>query len=198
MLTASLIVIAQQQSSDGSQFMALFGCFFYCFIPVSLLLAGLIMGTMNERRHLADLDRREAAVRHFVVTDLKTFPGGALPKATPFLVTGETVIASDTLKTLLGNLRNLIGGRVTAFESLLERARRESILRMIETANQHGYNALANVRVETIDAGSLNRNKGTVAVGVVASATAYYIDRTPAPEALPVEPQGVPAPASDT
>jgi uncharacterized protein YbjQ (UPF0145 family) len=52
-----------------------------------------------------------------------------------------------------------VGGRVTTYESLLERARREAILRMKADARQKGLNTIVNVKLETasITKGSKNQ-----------------------------------------
>jgi uncharacterized protein YbjQ (UPF0145 family) len=43
----------------------------------------------------------------------------------------------------------MIGGRLTSYESLLDRARREAILRMKESAILSGGKIIVNVRIET-------------------------------------------------
>jgi uncharacterized protein YbjQ (UPF0145 family) len=52
-----------------------------------------------------------------------------------------------------------VGGRVTTYESLLERARREAILRMKVDASQKGLNMIVNVKLDTasITKGSKNQ-----------------------------------------
>jgi len=55
----------------------------------------------------------------------------------------------DFFKRFLSSLRNLIGGRVRAYETLLDRARREAILRMKEEAIAHGAHMIFNLKVET-------------------------------------------------
>ena len=46
------------------------------------------------------------------------------------LVTGEVVISGDYFKNFVANLKSIFGGRLTTFESVLDRGRREAILRM--------------------------------------------------------------------
>ena len=59
------------------------------------------------------------------------------------------VIASDYFKTFTAGLINIFGGRVTPFESLVDRARREALLRMKEQASQTGASIVFNVKLET-------------------------------------------------
>ena len=60
---------------------------------------------------------------------------------TSFLVNGSTVVSNDYFKRLLAILRNIFGGRVKAYESLLDRARREAVLRMKDEAHSSGRTA---------------------------------------------------------
>lgn len=144
-------------------------------IPVALLVLGITVGGITERRHFADIARREQAVQHVLVTDLRSFPGG--PKSDPpvALFIGEVVIASDYFKTFISGLKKIIGGELRAYERLMERARREAVLRVVEQAAQQGYDAVCNIRLEMADLiGTEQKQKAkAAAVAVIASGTAY-------------------------
>ena len=64
-------------------------------------------------------------------------------------VQGNVVISVDYFKRLSAGLRSLLGGRVGAYESLVDRARREAILRMKRNAQEQGANHIFNVKLET-------------------------------------------------
>ena len=64
-------------------------------------------------------------------------------------MSGSTVIASDYFKSFVAGLVNIFGGRVVPFESLLDRARREALLRMKEQARAAGAAYVFNVKYET-------------------------------------------------
>ncbi|PIE63030.1 MAG: hypothetical protein CSA25_02230 [Desulfobacter postgatei] len=49
------------------------------------------------------------------------------------LVTGNVVISVDYFKRIAAGLRNLFGGQVCVYESLVDRARREALLRLHES-----------------------------------------------------------------
>tara|TARA_B100001105_G_C22118560_1_gene326510 strand:+ start:295 stop:525 length:231 start_codon:yes stop_codon:yes gene_type:complete len=68
-------------------------------------------------------------------------------------------------------LRNIFGGRVGAYESLLDRARREAVLRMQDEACQLGAETIYNVKYETSRIGE-NAAKGLGSVEVLAYGTA--------------------------
>lgn len=142
-------------------------------ITLLLLSLGFFVGGYNERRHFAELDRRELAVADFVSTQSKHFLGYPEPGHPPTMIVKEVIIASDYLKTFLASLKNIFGGEVRSFETLLERARREALMRIVEEARANGYNAICNLRMETAEIGGNTSRKGIAMAAVLASATAY-------------------------
>lgn len=120
----------------------------YIAIPLLLLLAGLVIGGSIEAAHFRRLDAWEKQLAGIVVSDMKRLPSN-WRASQPVLVAGETVIATDYFKVFSASLRNLFGGRVRSYEALVERARREAIVRMLRQARQAGANTVWNVRVET-------------------------------------------------
>ena len=91
------------------------------------------------------------------------------------MVRGEAVIATDYLKTFLARIRNILGGEVKSYRSLMLRARREAILRMLEQARQQGYDAVCNVRLNTADIGGMATRRRAAMVEIFATGTAYLI-----------------------
>ena len=143
-----------------------------------LLFLGIFVGGAVERKHLKSLDRREEALRDMLVTDLKSFAMEVDEAVVPAMVIGEAVISTDYLKTLLSKLRKLIGGEMRSYETLSRRARREAVLRVMEDAQAQGYDAVCNLRLESAAMGDPMQSKNAiVAVGVLASATAYRMNR---------------------
>jgi uncharacterized protein YbjQ (UPF0145 family) len=115
---------------------------------VVLLLVGLTIGRANERRHFRELVALEARLQDIAVdsgrgdADVGAYRTGAL-------VVGSVVIAEDYFKRIAATLRSLVGGRVRSYESLIERGRREAIVRMKAEARKLGAARVANVRLET-------------------------------------------------
>lgn len=144
-------------------------------IPVILIIVGFTAGGITERRHFADIEQRERAMSHILVTDLRWFPGGAQSSPGTTIVIGEVVLASDYFKTFISGLKKIIGGELRAYERLLERARREAVLRVMEQAHQAGFDAVCNIRLETADLVGTEAQKKAkaAAVAVIASGTAY-------------------------
>ena len=86
---------------------------------------------------------------------------------------GNVVIASDYFKQFVAWLRSLFGGQVNSFESLLDRARREAILRMKENAQKQGANVICNVKFTTVSINKDASNSSTVEA--MAFGTAGYL-----------------------
>ncbi len=169
------------QSNGFSQFIELF---FSVGIGAILIAIGFFAGRFAERKHLASLEKRESALATMLVTDLKNFPAAMGEVAFAgngvhaMLVTGEAVISSDYFKTFLSFFRKIIGGELGHYRLLLERARREASVRMLEQARSLGYDAVCNVRFEGYDIAAgikAGNKKPIVSVAVQASGTGYRL-----------------------
>lgn len=113
-----------------------------------LLLIGYVFGQMAEKSHFRSIIEREQELRSLLCFSERHLPP-ELQAANATLVCGSVVVSVDFFKRFVANLRNLIGGRVSSYESLLERARREAILRMKAEARAKGAVSVWNVRLET-------------------------------------------------
>ena len=117
------------------------------WVTLGLVLGGYLIGSARERRHLASLDDRERALRSkILVTQLETPPTSAFDSR---LVLGHAVMASDYFKMLALSLRSLVGGEVHSYRPVMERARREALVRAISAAVDGGADQLVNVRFTT-------------------------------------------------
>jgi uncharacterized protein YbjQ (UPF0145 family) len=113
-----------------------------------LLAMGYLFGRRAERRHYESIFEREERLRHLLVLNERFPPEGMLGHRTD-MVCGSVVISVDYFKTVVAGLRNLVGGNISAYESLLDRARREAILRMQDQAASIGAEAVINMKFET-------------------------------------------------
>ncbi|MEM6520413.1 MAG: heavy metal-binding domain-containing protein [Cyanobacteria bacterium P01_C01_bin.70] len=134
-----------------------------------LLAIGFFAGSYTEKKHLEDLHDREYRTRQ-----IKVFNIGAktrIPEADRAkLFVGSVVISSDYFKTFVAGWMNVFGGRISVFESLVERGRREAMLRMKEEAMKWGAQKIVNVRLETAELGG-NNNNGVVSIEVIVYGT---------------------------
>ena len=149
--------------------------FWLQIVPILVLLGlGFTVGGFVERAHFKRLDAREAAMRDMLVTDLKRLPKGVSSRSCG-LVTGEAVIGSDYFKTVVAKLKSLFGGELRTFQTLMTRARREALLRMMERAKQMGANGVINIRFETSNIGAMRGKKASAMVEMYAYGTAVFV-----------------------
>lgn len=131
-------------------------------LAVILLIVAFFTGGIAERRHYKSIISREEALGDLVVVVAKTLPPMEPAPATT-LVRGNVVISVDYFKRFLARLRMIFGGRIHTYESLMDRARREAILRMQNEARVIGASMIFNMRFET---SSISKGKRD-AVGTV-------------------------------
>jgi uncharacterized protein YbjQ (UPF0145 family) len=129
------------------------GAFIELLIFLGLLATGYFVGQVIERRHYASIRVRERRYREIMAFPMRFAPN-AVAAQDAYLVSGTVVISADYFKTFVAGLRNLIGGNFRAYETLMERARREAILRLKEDARRRGSSLVVCVRFETTTIGS--------------------------------------------
>lgn len=139
-------------------------------IFVILLGMGYFFGRAAENRHFKSIIKREQTLKDIIAVNSRVPPMDQGPLSST-LVSGSVVISVDYFKRFLAGLRVLIGGRVTSYESLLDRARREAILRMKQQARDLDATMVFNTKLETA---SISKNaRGAIgSIEVVAYGTA--------------------------
>ena len=123
----------------------------------ALFLLGFFAGRWNERRHYASLRRREKELAGVLVFSNR-FPPQATVAVPTSLVSGSAVISDDYFKNVVAGLYSFFGGRVRTYESLVDRARRESVLRMKAQARAAGARMIVNVKFQTFAIGGRSQN----------------------------------------
>lgn len=144
-------------------------------VPLFLLALGLFVGRNTERKHFQNIEQRQREMSDMLVTQLKSFPAATGGDPPARLVVAEVVIATDYLKSFLAQLRNIFGGEVKSYRSLLVRARSEATLRIQEQARSQGFNAICNVRYQMADVGGNSTMRKVAMVAIIASGTAYHV-----------------------
>ncbi len=141
-------------------------------LPILILATTYFIGSWIEKKHFNDIREREAKAHGFPVVSFNTMPDDWNVNSS-HLVSGSMVVSLDYFKRVIAGLKGLVGGRLTTYEPLLDRARREAVLRMTEEAQQQGYDAIFNVRLETSRLASAGRDgKGVAGVEMLAFGTA--------------------------
>lgn len=128
-----------------------------------LLLAALVAGRLVEAAHFRRLAMRERELADILVSGQRWLPPN-WQASEPRLVTGSVVIANDYFKVFAAGIRKIFGGRIRSFETLVERARREAVVRMLDEARAAGANAVWNVRIETASLGGEQARSGIEAI----------------------------------
>lgn len=113
----------------------------------AVIVIGLIFGQIAERKHFARLKETEQELSGILLTNVKHMSGLDTSRGT--LVTGNVVIANDAFKKFISGFMMFFGGRVSVFETLMERARREALVRMTLEARELGASSVINIRIET-------------------------------------------------
>ena len=140
-----------------------------------LIAIGYFFGSAREKLHYKSLRQREKNLAHIPVataTWKKTYSGNPKNYQSSELFGGQVVIASDYFKTFTSGLVNITGGRMKTYEALIDRARRESLLRMLEKANQWGAKEIINLRIDTSNINESQGRRGTPSIEVYAYGTA--------------------------
>jgi uncharacterized protein YbjQ (UPF0145 family) len=113
-----------------------------------LLAIGVFAGRANESKHYRELQEAEDDLSDIIISNERgAGEPGAFSRA--MLVVGAVVIAEDYFKRVAASLKSLIGGNLRGYETLLERGRREAIVRMKREARRVGATHVVNVRLET-------------------------------------------------
>ncbi|MDJ0725548.1 MAG: heavy metal-binding domain-containing protein [Prochloraceae cyanobacterium] len=141
------------------------------FIILGLLCLGYFAGTYAERQHYKSIRKRE---RETASISVVTFGAKQeIPDAKDAkLFVGNVVISGDYFKMFISSLVNLFGGEMTLYRSLLDRGRREALLRLKQEAISWGGTKILNVRFETSRIGNQIGDDGLVSIEVIAYGTA--------------------------
>ena len=138
--------------------MIIFQFLMQIIIPLSFVLVCFLIGKGIELHHFKKLAQREQQLSGILVTNLKTIPP-QYANAQPILVMGSAVIATDYFKVFAAGLRKLFGGEMKSYVTLMERARREAMVRLLQQAAQQGASAVWNIRYETSTTHGQHRKK---------------------------------------
>ena len=148
---------------------------------IGLFFVGWAFGRLNEGDHIKYLDVTEKELGHIVVSSERFYQPEISDGTQGVLVMGSVVIAQDFFKMIIARLLSLFGKNLTTYETLLERARREAVLRMKLEAQFLGYNQVSGLRLEVT---SINLTGSMVEA--IAYGTAYSVNDPRVPPPLPI------------
>lgn len=137
-------------------------------VPIVL---GYVFGRAAEARHYRSILSREKDWLHLPTTSSRYLLEPTRQVESSVLAHGSCIVAIDYFKRAVATLRSLVGGAVKTHESLIDRARREAVLRLKESCP--GAHEIVNLRIETSSiSGAAPGSIGSVEV--LAYGTAIY------------------------
>ncbi|HJF28336.1 YbjQ family protein [Acinetobacter bohemicus] len=139
-------------------------------IFVILFSVGFGFGRYNERKHLQYLAEQEQRLAYIAVNNSRFIPSNFSGQ----MISSNVVISHDYFKYAIANIQNFLGGRLTSYESVVERARREAIVRLKLEAEKMGAQQIMGIRLSTTELGM----QGGM-VEVFAYGTAIQVPATP-------------------
>ena len=144
-------------------------------VPLVLIVIGKIVGSRIERSHFESIAARE--VRFSRQPALSAEHLDPRPIRSADLAIGSVVVSVDHFKRFISGFRMFFGGEVRSYASLIDRARREAVLRMKES--RPDADAYVNTRLETSTISSTAGDEGMGTIEVLAYGTAVHYDRAP-------------------
>lgn len=149
---------------------------FDLFVLLVLLGIGYVFGRIAEARHYRSIIEREKQLADILLFAAKR-PPPEITGVDTVLVSGSAVISSDYFKWFVAGLRKLFGGRFRVYETLLDRARREAVLRLKQEARARGADSIFNIKFESFNI-TMGARGGIAAIEILAYGTALVPRRT--------------------
>ncbi len=141
-------------------------------IFIVLLITWYIFWSLAEKKHFKRIKEKEKELNEIVVLwkhDVKN-----LDIESWELITSNVVISIDYFKKFISWFVQFFGWRITPYESLLDRARRHTLVELKQKAKEKWLNAIANLKIETSSI-SKWRKWGIWSVEVLSYATAIKL-----------------------
>lgn len=142
-------------------------------LPLLLLALGFLAGKAAETSHYRSIRRREKRLLHIPALTTKKLQTRRRVRSAALAV-GSVVVSVDYYKRFLAALRNIFGGELLSYSSLIDRGRREALLRMKESCP--GADLYLNCRIETASIFK-GAAKATGSVEILAYATAITFQK---------------------
>ncbi len=122
------------------------GLIFKIILTLILFCIGWLFGRHIERKHLNELEEKEARLA-YIRLDTNKFQTSELNGQ---LVSSNVVISHDYFKYIIAQIQNFFGGRLSTYESVVDRARREAVVRLKLEAEQMGAKHIMGLRLREV------------------------------------------------
>lgn len=148
---------------------------------IVLFVVGWFFGRRNEQAHLQELATSEKVLGLIILSSERFYEPQLARETQGDLVIGSVVIAQDYFKMIIARLLSLVGKNLTTYETLLDRARREALVRMKLQAQYQGYNQIYGVRLEVSNINQMGSMVEAIAYGTAV----HTINNPKVPPPLP-------------
>ncbi|ENU58704.1 heavy metal-binding domain-containing protein [Acinetobacter sp. RIT698] len=125
------------------------GLIFKIGLTLVLFFIGWGFGRFIEQKHLKELADNEQRLAHIRI-DTNKFK---VSEKHGQLISSNVVISHDYFKYIIAQIQNFFGGRLTTYESVVDRARREAIVRLKQEAENIGATHIMGLRLSTTELG---------------------------------------------
>lgn len=123
--------------------------------PLILLVLGWGIGRGIISRHRKRLDAQDEAFKNIRLHNVKyTLPADKIDLTETYLVTGSLVLSIDVFRRLIAAFIQLAGGEVHNYSDLLERGRRDALLRLKAEADRFGAKDIYNIKIQSAAIGA--------------------------------------------
>ena len=114
-----------------------------------LFSVGFGFGRYNEGKHFRYLDEQEQRLAYIRVNNSRF----VVSEYSGQMISSNVVISHDYFKYAIANVQNILGGRLTTHESVVERARRGAVVRLKLEAENIGATQIMGIRLSTTELG---------------------------------------------
>lgn len=118
-------------------------------ITLILFAIGWLFGRAIEQKHLLELAQKEQQLAHIRI-DTNKFQTSMQHGQ---MISSNVVLSHDYFKYIIASVQNFFGGRLTTYETVVERARREAVIRLKLEAQKVGATQIMGLRLSTTDMG---------------------------------------------
>jgi uncharacterized protein YbjQ (UPF0145 family) len=125
------------------------GLLFKIGLTLVLFCIGFAFGRYFERKHLRELEENEKRLAYIRIDTNKFQTSEQMGQ----FISSNVVISHDYFKFIIANIQNFFGGRLTTYESVVDRARREAVVRLKNEAEKVGSNHIMGLRLSTTEMG---------------------------------------------
>ena len=151
---------------------------FGLIVFVVLLVSTYFIGTkVIEKKHYTSIIKREKQFLSMPTVTADSVIDHNRPIKNTRMVYGNVVVSIDYFKRFLAGLRNIFGGEVSSYETVIDRARREAILRLKESAGD--ADIIVNLRLETVIVGNSSKRNQVGCSEILAYGTAITFAKDP-------------------